>query len=583
MQNQSISKINRDVLLLLIWTGMGLLLRLSLLDSKPPWTDEFSTLVFSLGNSFLGVPLDIPIDVDTLLTPLRSRPDAEFADVTKHLFTESNHPPLYFLLTHAWVKLFPTTDGFVSVFAARSLAAILGALSIPGIYWLSQLAFASTLIGHLAAVMMATSAYGIFLGQEARHYTLAILWIILSLGCTLVAAQSQQQNKLSWKTVFAWVLINGLGIASHYFFVLILVPEALILVLLAWRNRTFQNHIFNASYWRRIGVVTLGTAISGLVWVPVFLQNSYGGKLTEWIQGERTGFAWVSPIFQAFAAWITMLFLLPVESPQLTIVILSGLGMLIFFIWAAPVLYRGWRENLTNSQTHLNTWVLSGIVGIAIAQYFIFTYFLGIDLTRGARYNFAYYPAVMVLLGASLGVCWQKPVISIYKQKITGKTAVVIIAIVSFLSAITVICNLGYQKYYRPDLFVNLIQQTSPSPVLIATTQKTHVHIGEMMGVAREFKLKESKIKASTLPKSSNSGNSGNSANPRFLLAHQDINPQTSTIALETALQNLPRPLDVWVVNFFADIPSNLQKCQQEQKPLPAINGYEYKLYRCKN
>lgn len=45
-------------LLLLVWIAIATCLRLTNLDGKPPWTDEFSTLVFILGNSFQDVPLD---------------------------------------------------------------------------------------------------------------------------------------------------------------------------------------------------------------------------------------------------------------------------------------------------------------------------------------------------------------------------------------------------------------------------------------------------------------------------------------------------------------------------------------------
>ena len=101
-----------------------------------------------------------------------------------------------------------------------------------------------------------------------------------------------------------------------------------------------------------------------------------------------------------------MLYLLPVESPQIAIMIGSGLVMLIFMIWAAPILVRGFKIQLQQPETRFMTQVLSGVVVGAIALFFIFTYFLGIDLTRGARYNFVYFPAVIVLLGASFAVCW---------------------------------------------------------------------------------------------------------------------------------------------------------------------------------
>jgi len=216
--------------------------------------------------------------------------------------------------------------------------------------------------------------------------------------------------------------------------------------------------------------------------------------------------------------------------------------------------------------------VFIGVVSSAIALFFIFTYFLGIDLTRGARYNFVYFPAIVILLGASLAVCWHPPkewkgrengVKSIGRWGINGKKAVMLIWLMGFMSAVTVFCNLGYQKYYRPDLFVQLIQQISPVPVLIATTHKTYVHTGEMMGVAREFKLANSPQK------------------PLFLLAHQDKDPNTSTIALENTLNKLPRPFDLWLVNFHAPVAETLKTCVSDTQSLSRVNGYEYKLYHC--
>ncbi|KAB8334165.1 glycosyltransferase [Scytonema tolypothrichoides VB-61278] len=569
----------KSLLLLAIWLLIGVGLRLTNLSAKPPWTDEFSTLVFSLGNSFLPVPLDQPISVDILLQPLQPLASAGIQDVWKHLSTESNHPPLYFILTHWWMRLFPTHEGLVSLWGARSLAAFFGAASIPAIYALTQLAFRSRLVSHLAAAMMATSPYGIFLAQETRHYTLALLWVIASFACLVIASRHiQNHTQIPIQIALLWVGINAIGIATHYFFTLTLCCEALVLLFFAWRQWTRKTREkFSSSSsppnlyspWFRIYAVALGTFVAALVWLPVFLQNSYGGKLTEWIQGPRTGMAWINPIFQALAAWITMISLLPVEASQLAVVIFSGLLMLIFFIWAVPILVRGIKVfYLKQPQTRLMVQVFAGLIAGAIALFFLFTYFFGIDLTRGARYNFVYFPAVIVLLGASLAVCWRDPVLEKGRWGINGKKAVIIILSMGLVSAITVVCNLGYQKYYRPDLFVKLIEQTSHVPVLIATTHKTHVHIGEMMGIAREYKIQ-------------NSIQNSKSTSPLFLLAHQDEDPNTSTVALQNTLKMLPRPFDLWLVNFYAPQPQEVKNCVAETQSLRAVNGYEYKLYHC--
>ncbi|MBF2065596.1 MAG: glycosyltransferase [Calothrix sp. C42_A2020_038] len=547
---------------LLVWLAVGIIIRFINLDAKPPWTDEFSTLVFSLGNSFLNVPLDQPISIDTLLQPLQPRPGAGVQDVLKHLLSESNHPPLYFILTHLWLRLFPTDGGLVSLWGARALAAILGAASVPAIYLFSFRLYRSRLVSNIAAAFMATSPYAIFLAQETRHYTLPILWVIASLACfTSAIRHIYNRTQLPIKLTLIWIAINALGIATHYFFVLTLCCEALVLIFIFVKQVKLQEWDV---VWYRIIAVAAGAVISGAVWIPLFLNNSYGGKLTEWIQGDRVGFAWLSPIFQALAAWITMISLLPVESPRLFVVIASGIVMLVFFVWATPILVRGLKTRLNEARNRLITEVLIGFIISALLLFFIFTYFFGIDLTRGARYNFIYFPTVIVLLGTSLAICWQTSSVKIYKWRVSGKKAVLVIWLMSLLSGVTVVNNLGYQKYYRPDLFVSVIQRVSSNPVLIATTQKTHVHIGEMMGVARELR-KNQKL-----------------TNTKFLLAHQDNNPDTSSIALGKAIQTLPRPFDLWKVNFFADNPEELETCSLNSKPLPLVNGYAYKVYRCR-
>ena len=597
-------------LLLLVWLLLGIGLRFTNLAAKPPWTDEFCTLVFSMGNSFHSVPLNTAIALDVLLQPLQPNPEATVAHVWQHLLTESNHPPLYFLLAHWWMQLWqPDGSGIASIWAGRSLSAFFGAASIPAIYGLAWFAFRSQLISHLAAAMMAVSPYGIFLAQEARHYTLAILWVIPSLTCLVIAiCHIQDGISLPKWLIASWISINFLGISTHYFFSLTLCTQAFVLVTL-WLRRQDSLRIqpqgvdkgdkedkeekmpkispahlplcprapvFPSPWWQ-IFAVAVSTLVGCLVWLPVFLHNSYGDDLTAWIQSnDNSAIAWFGPIFQAIAAWITMISLLPVEATAVPAIATSGGIMLIFLIWTLPILRRGFVTTLQQPATALMTQVLAKFVLGAIALFFFFTYALHIDLTRGARYNFVYFPAVIVLLGASLAVTWHTSNQGRRKQKffVSGKKAVAIILLMGFFSAITVICNLGYQKYYRPDTLVQLIQGTSHSPILIATTQKTHVQIGEMMGIAREFKLlSEARplgTTARTLTKAT--------ANPLFLFAHLDENSHTST-AVQQTLNNLSGAIDLWLVNFYAPFESN--DCVADSLSLPPVDGYNYQLFHC--
>ena len=173
---------------LLLWIVVGSVLRFYNLEGKTVWSDEWSTIVFSLGHSFRDIPLDTVIDLPTLLEPLRIGNSHNARDAIAHLMAESTHPPLYFVLSHWWLKLFANDGSLVSIWQARSLSAIFGVVSIPAMFGLGWLVFESLLAAQIAAALMAVSPYGIYLAQEARHYTLAILWVIASLACWITSS-----------------------------------------------------------------------------------------------------------------------------------------------------------------------------------------------------------------------------------------------------------------------------------------------------------------------------------------------------------------------------------------------------------
>lgn len=560
----------KSYLILLLWFAIGIWLRFTELELKSPWTDEFSTIAFSLGNSFRNVPLNEAIPIDILLQPIVPNPNAGTGEVIEYLLAESNHPPLYFVLAHLWMKLFPL-NRFDLLWVARSLPAILGAISIPAIYGLSCLAFRSRLVGNLAAAIMAVSPYGIFLAQEARHYTLAILFVIASLACLLIAVRHIWEGKqLNFYFSIVWIIINTLGIASHYFFAFTLVAELIVLFSFIWGAKK-KNYYQNIS---SLLTVIVGTIAGGIVWLPV-LQQSYNSQLTEWIKNsDRVGFEWIAPIFQALAAWITMLSLLPIEVTELPIIIVSGAVMLIFFVWAIPILFRGIKLLLAKPTYRLPSLVFGSFILTSITLFFSITYIFGIDLTRGARYNFVYFPAVIILIGASLALVGDKIIEERGKRGETFPSdfrfsipysPVAIILLMGFLSSLTVAFNLGYQKYYRPDLLVPVIEKVSERPVLIATTHKTHVQTGEMLGLAWEFKRLV-----------------GDSAKPQFLLAHQESKNSTlPTRTLSETIAQMPRPFDLWLVNFQASESVKMQDCAESSRKLPFIDGYDYQLYQC--
>lgn len=576
-------------LLLLLWTVIGLGLRLLNLTDKPLWTDEFSTLVFSLGNSFRTVPLNEILTTEQLLQPLQPNPDAGIISVVRHLLNESNHPPLFFVLEHFWLKLFPTVNGWVSVWGARSLAVLFGTVSIPAMFALSWVAFRSRLIGQLTAVLMAVSPFGIYLAQEARHYTLPILWVIASLGCLMVAGRSiRTRTPLPIWLCGVWIIVNTLGIATHYFVMLALVAEAAVILTMgliqSWRE---QGRWYPSAHWWRIVTVAIGTGMGGLVWLP-YLQEVQDNQLTAWIQqGTREGAEWLAPIGQALAGWITMLYLLPIQAPQSSIVLMSGVALILLTLWTVPKLYRGLKITLKQQEARLALLVFGSFTAYAVLSYFGITYLLDRDLTSAFRYNFTYFPAVVVLIGVGLSAAWngtmaQSPTpnapLWLKWFYTANRRTVVAIVLFSLIGGLTVIGNLGYQKTHRPDVVVQDIQEQSTGDILVVIAHETHGQTGRLMSIAWGLQNSDRTTQADF--------SSSTTLNPRFLLAHLNQDSRSIAQVLRKALRELPQPLDLWLVNF-REVPDKPIDTLLDRQNCTAItkrkltDGYRYRLYRC--
>ncbi len=554
------------LLLMLLWLAIGTYLRFWRLTSLPPWTDECATIVFSLGNSFRTVPLNQVISSDVLLQPLQPIPTVGINAVIQHLLNESTHPPVYFVLSHFWMKWLSPTGELASIWAARSLSALFGVASIPAMFSFGYLAFRSKLIGQMTAAMMAVSPYTIFLARDARHYTLVILLVIASLCCLVKAIGSiyRQQSLPLW-VVFAWVIINTLGVATHYFFTLTLCAEGFVLLRQIWHNRK-QKESMQPNLWR-IGIVAVGTLMGCLVWIPT-IQSIPGNELTTWVASSNPHVRWLEPIGRLLLWMLSMLLLLPSALTNLPvmIVIVSGVVTLLFLLWSLPHLVNGLKIQQHNPDTHLAIQILIGYVIGAIALCLCFTYGLGMDLTLAARFQFIYAPAIILLLGAALAGCWQRVQNFNQHQLVNGKVAVSIIWLMAMLGGVTATWNLGYLQNQRPDLLASVIQKASQSNVLIATTHLHHGQTGRMMGLAWEFPH---------LP----------AQNVQFFLAHRNSDTQDYTQALQAfseQLTKIPRPLDLWLVEFRTQVDLESQQCFADDQYGKSAGEYSYKLYHCK-
>ena len=569
------------LLLLLGWLVIGVALRFTNLAFKPASSIEIATLGFSLGHGFSQIPLDRVISASTLLSPLKFEGTVSSADVIHNLMNESTHPPLYFWLTFWWTKLFLSNGELVSLEVGRSLSAIFGSLAIPAIFGLSWVAFRSRLIAHLAAALMAVSPYGIYLAQEVRHYTLTILWVIASLTCLIVATQHiYRRSQIPIWTISIWILVNSLGIATHYFFSLALGAEGLVVLgLWVWDYRRKTPTQFSFSYWWRIGAVGLGSLVGCLVWLPI-VSGISSNQLTDWIETSFDLDEIWHPIPRLITWLITMVMLLPVEGTPLAVTVISALVVLLVLIWLIPAFIRGWKSSLNSSIR----WPLSSLASYGLGVIIIFLlviYGLGKDISLAARYHFVYFPVVLILIAVALGNQWQDspaPKAISTKQNLfyaEGKRVAVVLLLMGFLGSLTVVSDLGFQKSRHSDRLAAHIQATSTIPTLVAMTYDTHSQLRELIALALSFERLSSQFQSLSLKQKI----------PQFLLVRRtkEKDKDNSFSTLSKILKSQPKPLNLWGINLKVD-KENLSKlnCTQDKNFRLSNTGYRNRFYYCR-
>ncbi|UZQ54392.1 glycosyltransferase family 39 protein [Trichothermofontia sichuanensis B231] len=457
-------------LLLAIALGTGL--RFWRLAAKPLWLDEILTALFSLGQSYQVVPLAQTISFSDLLDLFHLQPTT-CAAIAATVTQESTHPPLFFCWMHQWLSwLGPAPDLTSLTWQLRSFPALMGVLLIGLLYWLHRVAFGPW-AGIWGAMLMAVSPFAVYLSQEARHYTLPMVWLTLALICLIQIQrdlyQSQRFHPPYW---LGWIVANSLGLYTHYFFLMAVVAQVGVLLGRSlWERRWLTRG--------QLGVIGLAIGGVGLAYGPwlATLQGHADRGETSWLQLTNP----FAPIYQTVLTWVAMVVALPVENQPWWIVGLMGILTLGFLVWLGRVAVRGGVSLWRSPTTHLETWTLLGFIVLVLLQFWAIAYGLNRDITIAPRYSFVYYPAVCTLLAAA---CWQgivhtpgdhfHPSIrpSIFNKGCNQNLFPIVFFILSLLSSLFVIWNLTFTKPFQPQRVAYHLGSAPDQALMIAIGYK---------------------------------------------------------------------------------------------------------------
>jgi len=173
-------------------------------------------------------------------------------------------PPLYYCLAWIWARVFGHGEA-----GLRSLSALAGVATVPVLY-----AAATKLIspraGLLAAALAACDPLLIWYSQEARSYSLLVCLTAVALLAFAHARAAPRPRAL-----LAWAIACALALATHYYALLVVVPQAL------WLLATNRHK-------RSVRVAIVAVAACGLALIPLAVSQDATGR-ASWIASIPLG------------------------------------------------------------------------------------------------------------------------------------------------------------------------------------------------------------------------------------------------------------------------------------------------------
>jgi len=176
-------------------------------------------LIVALGAVARFATLDIPTYwFDESLTVNQARTSIE--GTWDAIRDAEVNPPLYFVGVWGWRKVLGTDE-----ITLRVLSALLGTATVPVMYSAVR-ELASRRAGLIAAALTATSPLLIWYSQEVRTYPLLVFLSALSF---MFFVYSLNREEPRW--LVGWAVASVLALGTHYFAVMVVVPEAAWLLL----------------------------------------------------------------------------------------------------------------------------------------------------------------------------------------------------------------------------------------------------------------------------------------------------------------------------------------------------------------
>ncbi len=464
--------------ILILGILLGIFFRFYNLDRKIYWHDEVYTIFRSGGYDRAEIDWELfngeIKSTNDLNKYLSIKPESSIFDTLQSLKTEDpQHPPLYFIVNRYWMRLFGN-----SIFAIRSLAALISLISLPLIYLLVTELFRidenianhkidSSLIGLIAAALLAISPLDILFAQTARQYSALTLGIICS-AYFLVRALRDSKSK---KWVYYSITV-ACSLYIHPFFALNLIAFAFYVVLF---KRGSLPYFMLFSF--------LGLALY-LPWILVLFFNSQRVfSTTSWATID-VGFDYLVKFWTL--GFTSLFFDLDVGIDRILTYVMR-LPFLILIFWSIFLVIK---SHIKTTSSFLLTSALIPFLILVSADLI-----LGGKRSAVTRYLISSFPFIQIIVAYGI-----TRIFSIKKP-----IGIIILSIIFVASLSSVIVSSQSKTWWNKDLSYNnasIIQTINQSkrPIVVSDIGDYYTNTGELIAMSAQFKTD---IKFLLLPETS--------------------------------------------------------------------------------
>lgn len=202
-------------------------------------------------------------------------------DMLAHVPKMEGNPPLYYVIAWLWAKPFGTGE-----VGLRAASACIGTATIPAAYAVAA-RLATRRAGVVVAALTACSPLLVWFSQEARPYALLALLAALSFLYFLRALDERRPRDLT-----LWAAISVLALATHYFALFVVGPEA---VWLLATNRSRRHVLACVAAVAAMGIGLLPLALTQSEPAKTSIPDSFGERIVQLPKQFLMGFGLYTP------------------------------------------------------------------------------------------------------------------------------------------------------------------------------------------------------------------------------------------------------------------------------------------------